>query len=562
MAFIGYFIAEGNVYEQTIGLAFHKNELEYVKEVDAFYKKFLNREGTISETCENGIVIRISDKLFSNFLNNFIPTYSQNKKIPEILYKLPKEKIFILLKSYFNGDGCIQQNLNKISCKSISLELMHQIRDLLLEFGIVTSFRTWNDSIETHQPTYCLVFSRRAYYNLGLKLEWLGANNKFTEDNRERNQNYILDQENKTLYLPILSKEVQDKIELVDFTVEDDHSFVTINLNAKNSQMNLGKWRTQIETQVEKWKKDPNHIGIFPIPIGYQELGGNARMLLLTPELKFLEENIINSLGVPLEFIKGGASWTGSSISLRIVENHFLTYRELLMDFLNYFVMNRLNAFLKIPKVKLKFKKFKMNDDTETKQLAIELNTAGKISDYTLLSEMGHDPETEAEANKLMRESFTEEQIKSGELSAEAQGKALVIQARYQVRAQRAANDERVKLQAELFQEELIKENLGIPEDPLKLIDKYAMEVFYMDPKTQQQYLDEMAIRMPITYRLVLDRLNMYQAEMYNLPMIGQSMPNPAIPHEPNKKEVGTREGDKVKIRDKEKTKGATRGEA
>jgi len=328
------------------------------------------------------------------------------------------------------------------------------------------------------------------------------------------------------------------------------------------TQMNLGKWRGQIEGQVEKWKKDPNHIGVFPIPIGYQELGGNARMLLLTPELKFLEENIINSLGVPLEFIKGGASWTGSSVSLRIVENHFLGYRELLLDFMNYFLMERLNAFLSIPKVKLKFAKFKMNDDSETKQLAIELNAAGKISDYTLLSEMGHDPETEAIANKAMRETLTEEQIHAGELQAEAQGKAMVIQAKYQVRAQRAANDERMKLQAELFQDELVKENIGIPEDPLKLIDKYAMEIFYMDPKTQQQYLDEMSVRMPITYRLVLDRLNMYQTELYNLPMIGEQMPSgTAIQQEaPNQQQVGTRQKDKVKIRDKAKTKGQTRG--
>lgn len=328
------------------------------------------------------------------------------------------------------------------------------------------------------------------------------------------------------------------------------------------TQMNLGKWRGQIEGQVEKWKKDPNHIGVFPIPIGYQELGGNARMLLLTPELKFLEENIINSLGVPLEFIKGGASWTGSSVSLRIVENHFLGYRELLLDFMNYFLMERLNAFLSIPKVKLKFAKFKMNDDSETKQLAIELNAAGKISDYTLLSEMGHDPETEAIANKAMRETLTEEQIHAGELQAEAQGKAMVIQARYQVRAQRAANDERMKLQAELFQDELVKENIGIPEDPLKLIDKYAMEIFYMDPKTQQQYLDEMSVRMPITYRLVLDRLNMYQTELYNLPMVGEQMPSgTAIQQEaPNQQKVGTREKDKVKVRDKAKTKGQTRG--
>lgn len=334
------------------------------------------------------------------------------------------------------------------------------------------------------------------------------------------------------------------------------------------TQMNLGKWRTQIENQLEKWKTDPNHIGVFPIPISYQELGGNARLLLLTPELKFLEENIINSLGVPLEFIKGGASWTGSSVSLRIVENHFLGYRELLTDFLNHFVMNRLNAFLKVPAVKLRFKKFKMTDDSEAKQIALELNAAGKLSDYTLLTEMGHDPEVESEANKALRADLTEEQIKAGEMQAEAQGKALVIQAKYQVRAQRAANDERLKMQAELFQEELTAENLGIPEDPLKLVDKYAMEIFYMDPKVQEQYLNELSRRMPITYRLVLDRLNMYQTEMNTIPVIGEQMENPVVQEEKAMAEAVGKESikqkdpqkrKKVNIK-KEKIRGQTRG--
>jgi len=330
------------------------------------------------------------------------------------------------------------------------------------------------------------------------------------------------------------------------------------------TQMNLGVWRSKIEEQIEKWKSDPNNIAIFPIPMGYQELGGNARMLLLTPELKFLEENIINSLGVPLEFIKGGASWTGSSVSLRIVENHFLGYRELLTDFLNYFVMDRLNAFLKIPAVKLKFKKFKMNDDSEAKALSIELNAAGKISDFTLLSEFGLDPEKEVEANKAMRETLTEEQIKAGEMQAEAAGKAMVIQARYQVRAQRAANDERLKIQAELFQEELVKENIGIPEDPMKLVDKYAMEIFYMEPETQQTYLNKMSEDMPITYRLVLDRLNMYQSELYNLPMIGDQMESPAMMEEQGAttQPPAPKERKKITVKKQgEKTKGATRGQ-
>jgi len=166
-------------------------------------------------------------------------------------------------------------------------------------------------------------------------------------------------------------------------------------------------------------------------------------------------------------------------------------------------------------------------------------------------------------ANKYMRTELTEEQIKASELQAEAQGRALVINARYQVRAQRAANDERLKLQAELFQEELAQENIGIPADPIKLIDKYTMEIFYMDPKTQQKTLDDMARKMPITYRLVLDRLNMYQSELYNLPMIGEPMQPPATAEEkekPNQQKPGTRQKDKIPIRKKEKSKGQTRG--
>ena len=74
------------------------------------------------------------------------------------------------------------------------------------------------------------------------------------------------------------------------------------------SQMNLAKWKTEINDQVVKWRRDPNHIGVFPIPMGYQELGGNAKALLITQETRFLEENIINSVGLPVEFIKGGTT--------------------------------------------------------------------------------------------------------------------------------------------------------------------------------------------------------------------------------------------------------------
>lgn len=279
------------------------------------------------------------------------------------------------------------------------------------------------------------------------------------------------------------------------------------------TQMNLGKWKGQMEEQIKKWKSDPNHIGVFPIPIGYQELGGNARALLLTPEMKFLEESIINSLGVPLEFIKGGSTWTGSSVSLRIVENHFLTYRELLLDFINGFLVEKLVSLLKYPKVEVRFQKFRMADDINSRQLALEMAVRNKISDATLLDEFGLQYDEEQDALKKTRISSLDEQIKQLKAEAEAQGQAMIIQAIYQTRARVAAAQEEIKIQAELFQEELARENVGIPDEPLKLIERFSMELLSLPPEEQTKRLRVLSEKMPTTYTLILKRMQSMMAE-------------------------------------------------
>jgi len=320
------------------------------------------------------------------------------------------------------------------------------------------------------------------------------------------------------------------------------------------TQMNLGKWRNQMEEQIKKWRKDPNHVGIFPIPIGYQELGGNARTLLLTPEMKFIEESIINSMGVPLEFIKGGTTWTGSGISLRIVENHFLTYRELLTDFLNHFLVDKLVQVLNLPRVKVKFQKFKMTDDVEAKQLAINLNAAGKISDARLLDEFGYDYDNELEAMKRIRADALGEQIAVQESAAEAQGKAQVILSRYQTRAQKAGQDELFKLRMELFQEEIANELGQIPEDPEKLIERWAIEYASMDYNAAQLQLQKLSKTMPYSYALVADRYNMMLAQMQPQEEV------PQLQRPPNEKGIGNRKEDEVKIVG-ERHKGRTKRE-
>jgi hypothetical protein len=316
------------------------------------------------------------------------------------------------------------------------------------------------------------------------------------------------------------------------------------------TQMNLGKWKGQMEEQIKKWKSDPNHIGVFPIPIGYQELGGNARALLLTPEMKFLEESIINSLGVPLEFIKGGSTWTGSSVSLRIVENHFLTYRELLLECINYFIIEKLVSLLKYPPVEVKFQKFRMADDTNSKQQMLEMAVREKISDATLLDEFGLQYNEEQDALKKTRLSSLEERVEGLVAEAEAQGQAMVVQAKYQMRAKVAAAQEEIKIQSELFQEELARENIGLPDEPMKIIEKFALELMSLDPVEQNKRLAVLSKKMPTTYTLVIKRMQSMMAQ--------QSMEMQYAQQEQEQEQE--KEQKSVKEVKSEKTKGQTRG--
>jgi len=317
------------------------------------------------------------------------------------------------------------------------------------------------------------------------------------------------------------------------------------------TQMNLGKWKTQMETQIKKWKSDPNHIGVFPIPIGYQELGGNARALLLTPEMKFLEEEIINSLGVPVEFVKGNSSWTGSSVSLRIIENHFLTYRELLSDFINQFIVRKVADYLNYPAVKINFKRFRMSDDIQAKQTLANLNSQGKVSDATLLDNFGIDHNKELKALNDSKRLFRESIINDAMAQAKAQGEAQILAAQYQARSEQALEEEGTKIDAELFQEELSQESVGIPEEPSRIIEKYARELFILDPERQMAYLQELYTLMPTTAGLVHKRLQQMQG--------AYSQVSATVPQEQVIEATGAQMP--VEKSDEDRGKGPTRGE-
>jgi hypothetical protein len=167
-------------------------------------------------------------------------------------------------------------------------------------------------------------------------------------------------------------------------------------------ELPLNKIMDKLEGQINKWKQDPNHISLMPLPIGQGEFSGRGKVLSLTNELLEWSKMIISSLGIPIEFVMGGLSWSGSSVSLRMLENDFITIRNYDEKVLNYIIEQVRDLYPYLPPMRVRLSEFKMADDQNRTHKIIELASSGYVSWDTALKGLNID--FEAETKKRIEE--------------------------------------------------------------------------------------------------------------------------------------------------------------
>ncbi len=199
--------------------------------------------------------------------------------------------------------------------------------------------------------------------------------------------------------------------------------------------VNLVDWRDHVATEISRWRLDHNYMPILPLPIGQQSVGGDGKALLLFNEMTTLSEHIIMGLGVPREFLMGGLSYSGSNVSMRMLENAFISYvgRHRLMA---RWIMKMVAHYMDWPEVNIRFKPFKMADDLQRKAYLFQLNQAGKISDETLLADADLDQTEEDEIMIAETDKRLEATKKQQLAMAEVQGEQQVIMMKMQAKAQ------------------------------------------------------------------------------------------------------------------------------
>jgi hypothetical protein len=219
-----------------------------------------------------------------------------------------------------------------------------------------------------------------------------------------------------------------------------------------HATINLGGWRTKIEDEIRKWRADPNYISIVPLPVGMQNFSGDSKILSVTPEIKATEDTIITGIGIIPEIIRGGASWSGSNVSLRVVENTFINHRTDSHSFLNW-VIDGVHRHMDMPKVNVRMSDFKMADDLEKKKLMVDAargrRSEALVSRTTATKELGFDPKEEYTNRSDELKEIIELQVREAEGDAEAGGMASLINATYQADSELELQDRMEKHQRE-----------------------------------------------------------------------------------------------------------------
>lgn len=215
---------------------------------------------------------------------------------------------------------------------------------------------------------------------------------------------------------------------------------------------NLTNWKSKIETELSIWKRDNNYIPILPVNIGFQQFGGDARALMLHQEFRLVAEQMLVGAGIPIEFVFGGLSWSGSNTSLRALENMFLGYNRARRTMVSEFIFGGIAAFMRWPKVECRFDRFKMADDLQRSMFYLQLNQAQKISDKRLHEELGEDTETEVRRLKEELKIQLDVQRKMQVATADIQGEAQLRSSRYSIKAQALQGQAQMEQQQQMAQ--------------------------------------------------------------------------------------------------------------
>ena len=151
--------------------------------------------------------------------------------------------------------------------------------------------------------------------------------------------------------------------------------------------LNITNWKENTMSEVRKWRRDPLHMMFAPVPLQVTQMGGQARSLLATPEVEQAENNIMAGIGIPREFVYGGLQFTGSSVTLRMLENQLLNDRRDLIRLAKW-VTDRCRRHMGWGHVGVDLKSFRFVDDVAQKGMLLQADAQYQLMSKGTVAEL------------------------------------------------------------------------------------------------------------------------------------------------------------------------------
>lgn len=168
----------------------------------------------------------------------------------------------------------------------------------------------------------------------------------------------------------------------------------------------MGQWVAETKKNIKQHRRDPLHIMFAPVALGVTQMGGQGRTLLTLGEVKDAEDNIIASLGVPREFLFGGLSFTGSTVTLRMLENQLVSHAADIKALLQW-IADSVGDFMGWQHIKTDISNFRFVDDVQQKSMLMQVNQTYDILSKRSIAEIfeiKYDSEKQKKADEVMED--------------------------------------------------------------------------------------------------------------------------------------------------------------
>jgi len=294
--------------------------------------------------------------------------------------------------------------------------------------------------------------------------------------------------------------------------------------------INLSDWQAKLKRELQRFKADPNHVVVSPIPVEVEQMGGNARVMMVASEMEGAARTVAAGVGCPVELIWGGLNWSGASVSLRVLENHFINMREDCERLLG-FLAPKLASYFRLVPVKLSLAEFRMADDVQHQANAINLMIQGFLSRESVIGEMNYDPQREFDRLEAEHARLNQITMKDNVAAAHMNTVIGAMEAKAQILLQYEMENLQTRVQA--ISE---RERLRVLQDHVRQLhakgvtspaefDQSAQMLQRLDPNMANMILQHWMQTMPNVTRLLMAKMG---RQMEDAQMLQQQQPQGA----------------------------------